>query len=614
MNKKNTTAFAASRMVAPLIALLAFAPHVKAEEVDEIIVSATGIPTPAAQIGASVDVITAEDLERQQITYLQDALKRKGINIPQSGGTGTLSNVFLRGLPGKYTDLVVDGISMYDPRSEQVLWQDVMMEGIRQLEILRGSQGVLYGSNTIAGVVSYFSNIGGADRHRLKAETGEFSTERLALTGNGARGPIDFGYAVSHMKTDGISAVKDPSGDDDGYETTTVKLVTQTEILKDVILDLVLRQSEGESEFDATSNLPPYGPADALGKGEEFSRQASRLAVTFENGNSTQEIAFNKYDAEIDSVTNFAITEGDDSSREQLSFRSTYRGEQFSFILGLEDTDISREISGTGYEANSSAASAMVIRKVGEALDITIGLREDDHQYFGSHTTYRATAALAVGNKSVVRAAHGTGFRAPTLYNLYSVYGNQDLQPETSASSELGADIALTLDTSLSFTAYQVDIEDLIEFTSLATPPYGRYMQADGTTTSKGIELSIAHSLTENVSANFATAYTDSKVPDTNGGDKRQVRVPRLQSDLGFNLLVSEGLNLSANISHVKGVVDGGVDLDDYTLLDLRAAYQINENLKANARLENAADEDYETISGYGTPGRAFYVGVTSSF
>ncbi|MDG1691066.1 MAG: TonB-dependent receptor plug domain-containing protein, partial [Alphaproteobacteria bacterium] len=163
-----------------------------AQEVDEIIVSATGIPTPAAQIGASVDVLTAEDLENQQVIYLQDALKLKGINIPQSGGIGTLSNVFLRGLPGKYTDLVIDGISLYDPRSEQVLWQDITTDGVEQVEILRGSQGVLFGSNTIAGVVSQFTKLGGETENRIRLEAGELSTQKLSMKGNGARGDVDY--------------------------------------------------------------------------------------------------------------------------------------------------------------------------------------------------------------------------------------------------------------------------------------------------------------------------------------------------------------------------------------------------------------------------------------
>ena len=151
-----------------LLAALTLTSPVRAEAVDEIVVSATGIPTPISQIGSSVDVITTEDLDRQQITYLQDALKLRGINVPQSGGVGTLSNVFLRGLPGKYTDLVVDGISMYDPRSGQVLWQDVVTDGVDQVEILRGSQGLLFGSNTIAGVISQFTKIGGEASHMAR--------------------------------------------------------------------------------------------------------------------------------------------------------------------------------------------------------------------------------------------------------------------------------------------------------------------------------------------------------------------------------------------------------------------------------------------------------------
>ena len=111
-----------------------------AEEVDEIVVSATGIPTPISQIGASVDVISAEDLEKQQITYLQDALKLKGINVPQNGGPGTLKFILER-TAGKYSALIVDGISMFGQGSNQVLWNDVIADGVAQVEILRGYMG-----------------------------------------------------------------------------------------------------------------------------------------------------------------------------------------------------------------------------------------------------------------------------------------------------------------------------------------------------------------------------------------------------------------------------------------------------------------------------------------
>ena len=582
--------------------------QVAAQEVDEIIVSATGIPTPAAEIGASVDVISAADLEAQQITYLQDALKLKGINVPQSGGVGTLSNVFLRGLPGKYTDLVVDGISMYDPRSEQVLWQDVVTVGVDQVEILRGSQGLLFGSNTIAGVISQFTKIGGETSHMAHLETGEFGTNKFSLNGSGANGELEYGYIVSSSETDGISAVRDPSGDDDGYENITLHGVARLNVSDDLSVDFVIRQASGESSFDAFSNSPPYGAADALGRGEEFARQASRVAVNYQNGNLRHSVSLKQYDAEIDSITNFVKTAGDDSSRDQSEYCLTVDGERVDWVFGFEDTEISRDISGTSYESDNTAVYGMLVSKLSGQTDVTLGVRQDDYQYFGTHATYRATLAHSLNNV-VLRVAHGTGFRAPTLFNLYSAqYGNQDLKPETSVSSELGFDLALADGYELSATAYLVEIDDLIEWA------FPTYRQAIGTSESKGLELSLSGRLTDALSSNIDVTYQDSKVPDGSGALKRQVRVPRLQANLALNYLASEALSFGVGLRHVKGVIDGGSELDDYTLLNLSAAYQINEQVKAYGRIQNATDEEYETVLGYGTAGRAFYVGVSSSF
>ena len=581
---------------------------VAAQEVDEIIVSATGIPTPAAQIGASVDVITAEDLEAQQITYLQDALKLKGINVPQNGGPGTLSNVFLRGLPGKYTDLVVDGISMYDPRSEQVLWQDVVADGVDQVEILRGSQGLLFGSNTIAGVISQFTKIGGETSHMARLETGEFGTNKLSINGSGSSGRVDYGYAVSNSETDGISAWNDPAGDDDGYDNTTFNALARFYASDALSFDLVLRGNSGEVEFDNFS-------ADAVGRGEEYSRQAVRLAANYNHGKLSHSLSVNQYDAEIDSITNFVKTAGDDSDRDQSEYRLTVGGERVDWVFGLEDTQISRDISGTSYESDNSAVYGMLVSKLSGQTDVTLGMRQDDHQFFGTHATYRATLAHSLDN-IVLRAAHGTGFRAPTLYNLYSdQYGNQDLNPETSVSSELGFDLALADGYELSATAYLVEIDDLIEFVTISFTPFtGEYQQATGTSESKGLEVSLSGRLSDALSSNVDVTYQDSKVPDGSGGLKRQVRVPRLQANLALNYLASEALSFGVGLRHVKGVIDGGSELDDYTLLNLNAAYQISEAVKAYARIENATDEDYETVSGYGTPGRAAYIGVTTQF
>ena len=592
-----------------LLAALSLTP-VWAEDIDEIVVSATGIPTPISQIGSSVDVISSEDLERKQITYLQDALKLKGINVPQAGGVGTLSNVFLRGLPGKYTDLVVDGVSMYDPRSGQVLWQDVVTDGVDQVEILRGSQSLLFGSNAIAGVISQFTKIGGETSHMVRLETGEFGTAKLSLNGAGSSGGIDYGYAVSNSETDGISSWNDPTGDDDGYDNTTFNALARFHASDELVFDLVLRGNSGESEFDN------FG-ADAVGLGEEYSRQAVRFAANYNRGKLSHSLSFNQYDAKIDSIINFVKTAGDDSSRDQSEYRLTVDGNRVDWVFGLEETEISREISGTSYASNNTGIYGMLVSKLSGQTDVTLGVRQDDHQYFGTHTTHRSTIARSLQN-IVLRAAYGTGFRAPNLYELYSdLYGNQDLQPETSESIELGFDLAMADGYELSATAYLVEIDDLIDWVSTPQPsdPWnGEYQQVTGTSESTGLEVSLSGRLSDSLSANIDFSYQDSKVPDGAGGLKRQVRVPRLQALLAVSYSVSEVMTFGIDLHHKRSVIDGGVELDDYTLLNLNSSYQLNDRMKVYGRLENASNEDYETVSGYGTPGRAFYVGVRSRF
>ena len=618
MNKKITRhiglAFAASLTVA----LLAFAPQVKAEEVDEIIVSATGIPTPAAQIGSSVDVITAEDLENLQITYLQDALKLKGINIPQSGGPGTLSNVFLRGLPGRYTDLVVDGISMFDPTGfgpGQVLWSDVIADGVSQIEILRGAQGVLYGSNTIAGVISQFTEIGGDTNQKARVEVGEYGTSRFSLTGKGGESKTQYGYGISRFETDGFSARTTPSSpsvalEDDAYQNTTMNFKIRQQISESLSVEAVLRHADGYLETDGFSS-------DEANKYEYFDRTVGRLAMRLDYGKWSHQFGLTNYDSDITRYTASNLSGTVDGERLTADYKSVFTANERTTLIIGADSDQADDGSN---EIDVIGAYALIQSAISDVFIVTLATRQDDHDLFGAHLTYRATAAFALSDAITLRAAHGTGFRAPSLSELYalSIYcpngvcGNPNLQPETSVSSELGFDANLSAGLSFGMTAYMAEIEDIIGYDSSNVN-----QQVSGTTEVSGLEAELSIAVGDGFSINLDAAYTDSDKPNADGsGDiLREVRVPRVQAGVSFDWDYSEKLNLGLGARHVKGVVDiGNVELDDYTLLDLRAAYQINESLKANARLENAADEDYETISGYSTPGRAFYIGVTSSF
>jgi vitamin B12 transporter len=581
-----------------------------AQEVDEIVVSATGIPTPAAQIGASVDVITAEELENLQITYLQDALKLKGINIPQYGGIGSLSNVFLRGLPGKYTDLRVDGISLFDPRSNQVLWGDVIPQGVGQIEILRGSQGVLYGSNTIAGVISQSTAIGGEASSEFHTEVGSFGTSDLSLSHRGETVNAAYGFALGRLKTDGISAAAEELGNSekDNYENDRFNGRADFYLSEALSIEVAARFAQGEVESDAR-----FSRTDEVGSSEKFERVAGRVAGVYEGDKARHSLDIVRYQSETDELVNFASDSLKEADRDVVSYRGIFHlTDTQKLVLGAEDTTESFTESSKN-EIDVASFYALVQGEFADGLSATLAIRQDDHSLFGTQETYRFTSAAAVNDEVSLRLAYGTGFRAPSLTELFlDVYGNQNLKPETSKSGEIGIDWRDDKNR-VSLTVFKLSVDDIIG----SDPNSDVYQQIDGTSKVSGLEASINWSLSDNLSASGNANYTDSKKPlgNNSGGNQREVRVPRLQMSAGTDYTFSQRLKLGITAQRIEGVVDfQDVKLDDYTLVNLRGLYQISDRLKANARIENAFDEEYETVQGYGTPGRAFYLGLTASF
>lgn len=592
---------------------------VAAQEIDEIIVSATGIPTPAHEIGASVDVITAAELEAQQVTYLQDALTLKGMNIAKSGGVGTLSNLFLRGLPGKYTTLMVDGVTLFDPGSNQVLWNDVISDGAERVEILRGSQGVLYGSNTIAGVISQFTAIGGETQNHVRLEAGEMATQRISLTGQGQGGDIEYGYGLSQFSSDSISASSTPAAgattlDDDAYDNLTANAKIRTPLADGVDMELVMRHSVGSLDKDGFST-------DAAGVSEDFERRSIRLALLAEIGDWQHRVGISDYDGTIDDFSGGVQTGDRLAARQSFDYRGVYQWrEDVQLIIGAEQVTSEFENTDSGFSAFAKADSevsgiyGLAQWQAGETITVTTAVRQDDHDVFGSHETYRLTAAYGLSDGLVLRAAHGTGFRAPSLSELYlAFYGNADLQPETSTSTEAGFDLALSPKADFAATVFAIEVDDIIGY----DPATYVNTQVSGTSEVSGVELSLALAPSPAWRLSLDAAYTDSDKPNADGsaGMQREVRVPRMQAGFVVSYQANDKLSFGGSLRAVRDTLDvGNVTLDDYNLLDIRGQYRLRDTLVVYGRLENAMDEDYEIINGFSTPGRAAYIGVTTQF
>lgn len=585
------------------------------ELVDEIIVSATGVPTPAAQLGTSVDVITADELQDQQYVYLQDVLRQQGINVAQPGGAGTMSNVFLRGLPGRHTNLFVDGISLFDPRSNQVVWNDALVDGTRQIEIIRGSHGVLYGSNAVAGVVSQFTQIGGDTQMSARAEGGSHGTQQLGVTGQGETGRFAYGFAASYFDTDGFSTADEADGnrEKDGYDNTTLHGRADMVLTDATTLEFVVRHVAGSVEFDGAP-APTFTLIDVAGKGEDYERSAYRIGLKHEAGDWTHQIDVTGYDSQIDSIVDFAVSSSADAERQKVAYRGNVRvSDMVQLVFGAED-QTAKYTESNDYEVDVSAAFGLVQATPTDALSFTAAVRQDDHETFGTEMTYRVTAAYAPEGAAIYRAAYGTAYRAPSLSELYlPIYGNAALQPETSASAEVGADFLMSNGTEFSATVFEITIDDIIGY----DPSTFVNTQVVGETKSRGAEVSLAFYPMDTLDVRLSAAYTDSKKPEASGsGDMvRELRVPRVQAGLNVSWRPRADLSIGASVRYVHDTVDfGSVELDDYTLLGVTGQWQFQEETSLFGRIENVADEDYQVVNGYGTSGRAVYVGVRRSF
>ncbi len=474
-------------LVVPILVVFDFSPALAVEKteenIDEIVVSATGIPTPVTQIGAAVELIDAEELRQQQIIYLQDALKLKGINVVQNGGAGTLSNVFLRGLPGRYTSLEVDGISLFDPFYDQVLWNDVTADNVERVEIFRGAQGVLYGSSTIAGVISQATKIGGPAQHTARLEGGAFNTGALVLTSRGEAGVFAYGVSLGVTKTDGISAISEKAGgtEDDGYENSRFNGRSDIKLSNAVTLELAARHATGEADYDK------FG-SDVEGKGQNFTRQAGRVGLVVQHDFVKHIFDATGYDSETEQVDNFVAATPQKATRDKIAYRGIFNLAQSTHLMvGAES--ITEET--TTHEADMAAAYVLLQVPLGEAVTMTLAGRRDDHELFGNHDTQRLTLAYNAIDALTLRTAYGTGFKAPTLSQLFdTTYGNKDLQPETADSAEVGFDFAFGQSGRFTTTLFQVEIENLIDWVSVPPGSYtGEYRQVKGTRESEGVEV-----------------------------------------------------------------------------------------------------------------------------
>ena len=600
-----------------LVAAAAVDPGQDAAEIsEEIVVTATRTETKLSQVGSSVTVLEGDDLAERGFSTVADALRSApGLDLARSGGPGQTTSVFLRGGSSSQTLVLLDGVRLNGTTTGAYDFADLTLDEVERIEIVRGPQSPLYGSEAVAGVIQIFTRraqpgfqasalgeVGEDDHHRL----------RLSLGGATGDGKLSGRFSAADESLTAVSAADPRNGNSelDHHDNLTVSGNLGFAPNESHRFDLDLRYFDADAEIDGF--LFPVGPADSLTA--QLAREAKIAGLSY-HGQSGRDLSlearfgFTDDDLEgkdaADPFGNYVIT----SRSQELGLMAAYQAGSHRLTAGASREERRGGTAGS-FDADVDIDGIYLqdLMTLGERFSLTLGVRRDDHSSFGAEETGRAALAVEVGKGGKLHASWGQGFKAPTLNDLYyPFFGNPGLQPERSESFDAGIELAFGGAWLADVTYFDSDFEDLIAYDFLTSRP-----ENIAAATSRGIESQLRwRPAGGRVQAGIS--YTWNETEDEALGTPLARRPERrATADLSFR--PADAWRFAAHVVAVEERIDSdGSALEDYTRVDLSVAYDAGR-FAPSLRLLNATDDDTSEIGGYGAQGRTAILAVEVDF
>lgn len=593
-----------------LASSLSFASPALAQEraVDETItVVASGTAQPLSQTGQSISVIDANAIAAVQGPDLTRVLERlPGVALARSGPLGSQTSLFVRGANSQQLVVTLDGVRLADVAAPSGGFDigTLTSGGIDKIELLRGSNSVVWGSDAIGGVLALTS----AQFNGVRAgiEYGANDT----LTADATLGTEGDGYGLTvsggHVRSQGISAFAGGT-EPDGFRQWHGALRGHADLTASLKLVAAGRYADSRVDFDG---FPP--PLYTFADTPEYqtTRQGSgRVGLDYDSGSLALKLGAAYSDTRRDYFDD-AVSTAPNFATIGKSWRADFSGKadlapQVTLNFGA-DSEWTR--FSTSYDAEKTARLASAHLLLGyhaQRLHLSAGLRVDNHDRFGTHWTFGANGAVDLAENLRLRASHGQGFKAPTLYQLYGYGGNLKLQPETSTAYEAGLEYGDRSTRHLAVTLFRRDSRNLIDYIY----PAGYFNT--GRTRAEGLEVEGGWALTAKLRAR--AAYSHLAATDrTTGKDLPRRPQDLLSAGLDWEAPLA-GLNLGADLRLAGASYDDRGNftrLDGYGLLTLRASLPLNDRFELYGRVENVTNTRYRTVADYGTYGRSAFVGV----
>lgn len=581
---------------------------------DDIVVYGVRFDQPQTEVGSSVTVITADDIDSLGVDYLVDAIAAApGVTINQNGSQGGAASVRIRGAASAQTLVIIDGVVVNDPSAPSGGFDFARLDpsNIDRIEVLRGPQSTLWGTDAMGGVINIVTKrpgekFGGS----AFAQGGSFGSLRAGASVSGSAERLDFRLAAVHNSTDGISKADEVHGntEDDAYDSLSISGVGGLSI-GEARLQATVLWTEADAEFDSFFFGAPGNVAD----GDELSQTeelASNLSLQLPLFDGRLDNLFLIGYSDIDRQSFANGQPGFVSAGDRLVYR--YQGtltanEKNRIAFGVE-----RETSDAGdIDTSIDGIFALYEWQATDTVTVTAGLRNDDHEQYGNETTGRFAVSLNPRDQVTLRASWGEGFKAPTLFQTTffccgATEANANLQPETSEAYDLGVTLRTADDRgSVGLTYFDQDTRNLIDF-SFALGAFENIAAA----TSDGFELQGQYRFNDWLEASLSYAWIDAK----DGSGAALVRVPERSGDLHFAINPDGKFSSTVSLRYNGEEQDPNGTVGSWTRVDLAGRYAVSDSVELYARIENLFDRQYQQVIGYGTPGLSGYVGARLNF
>ncbi len=599
-----------------------------ADALQTIVISATRIPTPELELASSVTVVTADDIAaRQERTFAAVLRDIPGLNVVQQGGPGAATSVFMRGTNSNHTKVLVDGIDVSDPSNANAAFDfgQLLTQDIERVEVLRGPQSGLYGSDAIGGVINVITRAGsGPMKLSASVEGGTFDSLNQTAGVSGSQEAFHYSANVAHLHSGSTPVTPldllapGEQRHNDYYDNFTVSSKLGFDLTPDFDLGLVTRYTNTHLHYTGEdySTFPALPAAQqSASDTDEYYGRASAHLVSLEGGlNQTLGVAFTRNrTATLQPQTAESLNTGE---RVKLDWQGAVRvSSAQSVLLGLEDArdEISAPLSAS---VRTASAYVELQSRLGQHWFSALNARYDDNDRFGSKVTYRiAPTWVSSESGTKLKASVGSGFKAPTLGELFQsfppfFFANPDLKPESSVGYDLGIEQGLGGGVvRVGATWFYNRIRDLIT-ADLTGTTYANV----GRASTDGVESFVAYQPVRQLSLRLDYTYTQATDDVLH---EELLRRPKHKGNLNATWRASDALLLNASVLTVSSWVDGNrdfsiprLDAPGYTTVNLAASFDVSRQWAVFGRIDNLLDRHYENPVGFLQPGIGVFAGI----